>query len=140
LIEVLVYLSFVGMILTATATLSFEMLATRAKSESSQECNRHARLAASRLATEIRESSGFNAGDSVFGATPGRISLATSNPATNPTVFSVSSGTLYVQQGAGPNLPLTGSRVAVSELLLSDLSVSHKVKIIGIRIKVSDSS
>lgn len=138
LLEVLIYCLIVGVALTAAVSFSFEFVTSRAKGEAIQETERNAHLAMARLAAEVRQAQGINAGSSVFGSNPGTLSLVAANPADDPIVFSVNGGVLQVQQGAGPVLPLTSSKVQVSEFIVDDLSTANgRSRLLRLRIRTN---
>jgi len=125
LLEMLLYLAMMSLVLVAATLFLAEFtISARVKTAAWQEVERNAHFAMNRVAVEIREAAGINVGDSVLGSDPGRLSLAVAVGARNPTVFSVTSGTLYVQQGSGPALALTSSKVNVKEFIVEDVSSS----------------
>ncbi len=137
LLEFLVYLAVISVVLVAATTFSYQFLAGRAKAAAFQETERNAQLAVARLAAEVRQAGALNAGDSVFGAHPGRLSLTLADPSKSPTVFYVDAGRLLVQQGTGPVLPLTSSKVQVSEFIVDDLSTANgRSRLVRVRLKV----
>ena len=136
LLEMLIYILIIGVILVSAASFAFESLAVRAKATALQETERNAQFALARIAAEVRQADDLDAGGSVFGADPGTLSLLLADGAKSPTVFSVSGGVLQIQQGAGPVLPLTSSKVQVSEFVVDDLSTANgKTKLVRIHIK-----
>lgn len=144
LIELLVYMGIIGFILVTATSVTFEFAQARAKVGSLREANRNARLVLSRLVSEVREADGINGGGTTFGTNPGQLSLsfATTDPTRDPTIFSIvtdGSGrrTLYLQQGSGPNLPLTSPKVNMEEFVLTDLSTAVKTKTIAVHVKAS---
>ena len=137
LLEFLVYLAVISVVLVAATSFAYEFAAGRAKAAAFQETERNTQLAIARITAEVRQAVGFNAGDSAFGSHPGRLSLALADGSKSPTVFYVDAGQLLVQQGAGPVLPLTSSKVQVSEFIVDDLSTaSGKSKLVRVRLKV----
>jgi len=138
LLEMLIYILIVGVVLVATTLFAYEFLVARTKSAAFQETERNARLALARVAYEIRRADGYNLAGSTFGSNPGALSLIM--PAAsgrNPTVFAVSGGRLTIQQGAGPVLPLTSSKVTVSDLTIDDLSQPNRTKTFRVRLKAA---
>ncbi len=136
LLEMLVYLAVITVVLTAAASLSFAFLSANARAMANVETGRNARFAVDRMATAVREAAGVNFSDSVFGLNPGRLSLATGDPATDPTVFTVSGGRLFIQQGAGPVLPLTSPAVVVTEFTVDNLSPSAFISIVRPHVRI----
>jgi len=135
LLEMLIYLLITGLALTAAVTFSYHFAAAKARSFARQETEHNAQLAAARIAIEVREAVGYNEADSVLGGNPGRLSLAVADPANDPTVFFVANGVLYIQRGAGPELPLTSSHVSVNDFTVDRLSSSDKHRVFRIRVQ-----
>jgi prepilin-type N-terminal cleavage/methylation domain-containing protein len=136
LLELIIYLGIVGLVLSTATLFAFEFVSTQAKSSALEEVNRNARYAIARIGVEIREASDLNIGASTFNTHPGVLSLGTLIGGTDPTVFTASSATLNVQQGVGPVLPITSSKVDVTEFIVEDVSVTGKTKAIRVRLKL----
>lgn len=62
------------------------------------------------------------------GASSQLVSITTPSPLLNPTVFSMSSTTVMIREGAGQEIPLTNSRVAVTDLLFQNVSSGASVE------------
>jgi len=139
LIEFIIYVGLIAVVLTTAVMLMAEMLRAQAKSTALAEASRHARFGMSRVLAEIREADSVNVGSSTFGANPGTLSLATTSGGTNPTVFTVASGALMVQQGAGSPIALTGGNVTVSDFTVTNLSVTGRSKVVRVRLTVTSS-
>lgn len=136
LLEFLIYIGLIGTVLATATSFAVEFVNAQAKVAALAEAVRNARFAVSRMEIEIREAADVNAGSSVFGSDPGTLSLATSSGATDPTVFTVSGGALHIQQGSGPVLPLTSSKVDVQEFTVENLSTAGRTKAVRIHLKV----
>ncbi|MFA6604125.1 MAG: prepilin-type N-terminal cleavage/methylation domain-containing protein [Patescibacteria group bacterium] len=138
LLEMMVYLLIVGVVLVSSTLFAYEFTITRVKSAAFQETERNARIALARITSEIRRADGYNLAGSVFGINPGQLSLIMPVASgRNPTVFAVAGGRLTIQQGAGPVLPLTSSKVNVTDLLIDDLSRPNKTKTFRIRLRAA---
>jgi prepilin-type N-terminal cleavage/methylation domain-containing protein len=138
LLEMLIYILIIGVILVAVTGFSFQFLATRAKASALQETERNAQLAAARIAAEVREAQDLDVPGSTFSANPSTLSLILADGTKSPTIFSVSGGVLRVKQGTGAVLPLTSSKVQVSEFVIDNLSTANgKDKSVRIHIKTS---
>src|SRR3990167_6083350 len=94
-IELILYVAIVTIILSAIVPFAWSAIETGVKSAVQQEVNANARYISERIKYEIRNSIGIN---SVAAAS---ISLATSTPATNPTIIDLSLGNIRIKQGAG---------------------------------------
>jgi Tfp pilus assembly protein PilW len=134
ILEFVVYVGIIGLVLVTATMFMVEVMHSGAKVDAGAEAAWNGRFAVSRVAAEIREATGLNVGTSVFGSHPGTLSLATGVPATDPTVFSVVGGALVMQQGAGPALPLTNSKVEVTEFLVDNVSAVGRTRAVRLRL------
>lgn len=130
LLEAVIAIGLVSAVLVIATMFAAEFAAAQAKAAAYHEAQRNARLAANRIEVELREAAAINMGASAFGTDPGTLSLQAQEPLNDPTVFTVSSGTLYVQQGAAPAAPLTSPEVEVRSLVFDDLSVAGRSSIV----------
>lgn len=90
-----------------------------------------------RMMQEIRAAEGINLGGSTFGSHPGVLSLATSVPATNPTIFDVSGGVLRMTQVCvSAPVPLTSSGLSVTNLVFTNLSVNNRTTNVRVSLTV----
>ncbi|MFH1047822.1 MAG: type II secretion system protein, partial [Patescibacteria group bacterium] len=134
LIETIIYIGLVGFVLSAAVLFSVEFVETRAKSVALADATRNAKFALSRLAYEVRSSEGINYGNSTFGTNPGVLSVATVDPLTNPTVFSVSGNQLMVSQGGGADVPLTPVSTEVLEFTVEDVADTTHSRSVRVRL------
>jgi prepilin-type N-terminal cleavage/methylation domain-containing protein len=72
------------------------------------------------LTQAIRNSQAIN--EPTLGATSSSLSVATYDPAKNPTAFALNGGVLEITAGAAAPLALTSNLVNVSDLIFSNLS------------------
>lgn len=133
LIELIVYIAVVSVVLVIAVVLSIDLLRGRAKSTSLEVVNQNGRLVLERLTTVIRNADLVNAGSSVFGTSPGRLSLQMPDVSVNPTVFDVSGTTLRVSEGTGIPQSLTSPDVEVTSLIFTHLNQTGSE---GIRISL----
>lgn len=57
-----------------------------------------------------------------IGATSSSLSVTVEDAMLSPTIFDVSSGTMRISEGGGPNILLTNSHVTVNSLLFENIS------------------
>jgi hypothetical protein len=131
-----VYIAVISVVLLTATLFASEMLKSQAKASALAEVVRNARFALSRIEIETREASDINTGTSTFGANPSTLSLATATGSTNPTIFTVTNGTLTIQQGVGSAVALTSSKVTVSEFTVDDVSTIGTTRAVRLHIKV----
>jgi type II secretory pathway pseudopilin PulG len=120
LLETLLYISLTALTILAVAYLFSLIFETRIKQKAISEVEQQGNLAIKMITQAIRNSKDFDT------LTPGNsngltLSVATENPNTNPTIFSLSNGALTISMGSGPARPLTSDRVIVSNLLFQNL-------------------
>ncbi len=137
MVELIIYLSIIGIFLVSAISLSLQVLSGNEKERSFLEVNQNARFALDKIVQEIRIAGDLNAGSSTFNTSPGVLSLANATPALNPTIFDVSGGRLRVTQGVGSPIFLTSSRVNVSNLVFKNLSVTGRTKVISIQLTLN---
>jgi len=123
LLELLVYIGIVVVVITAVTALTIDLLRGRAKATSLEVVNQNARLVLERMTTAIREANLVNRLDSVFGSSPGRLSLEMPIVGQNPTVFDVVANELRITEGSGGvATPLTSPDVEVASLTFTHLN------------------
>ena len=136
LLEMLVYITLVSILVLAFVGFALDVIGTAQKARVKQEVQQNARFAMARMIYEIRSANGLNTGSSTFGSHPGVLSLATSTPVTNPTVFDVSNGRLRIKQGASAAQDLTSSKLTVSNLVFTNRSVSGRTSNVKIELTI----
>jgi type II secretory pathway pseudopilin PulG len=132
LLEAIIYIALIGFVLTSVTMFSYEFVTGQAKAAALEAVAREGRFANSRMAIEVRSAASIDVASSTFGSHPGELTLETDDAGTDPTVFSVTDGTLYIQQGAGPQLALTSSAVNVTDFTVDNLSSGTKTKAVRI--------
>jgi type II secretory pathway pseudopilin PulG len=65
------------------------------------------------------------------------LSLATSDSLTNPTIFSLIGGIIYIKEGTGPQVALTNNNVTVNNLNFSNLALPSTSGSIQIRMTMT---
>lgn len=131
LVEMVLYVSIcAALLLSVSIFLSF-ILSARIRNQAVTEVNQQGLRAMNLITQTIRN--GRSVQNPGIGATSSSLSLTTSNPLLNPTVFDVSSSTLRITEGSKSAVPLTNSRTQVSGLTFENISsASGTEKIIRI--------
>lgn len=133
-IELILYIAVISIILTALVPFAWNTIETSIKSSVQQEVTANARYISERIAYEIRNASDINS----VSATA--ISLATTTPATNPTVIDLSGGNIRIKQGNGSTVQLNSTNTVITSLTFTDLtSVDDKTKHIKFMMTVAAS-
>lgn len=117
-IEMILYLGIVTLMMTALIPFAWNAIEGGAKSATQQEVYSQASYISERIQHEIRNASGINS------VSPTQISLSTADPATNPTIISLTSGNLALQQGASTPISLNSQNITVSSLTFTNYSSS----------------
>jgi len=138
ILELVVYVAVVGAVLTVAVSFLAEFSVTQQKTLVGAEVSHNARFAIARLSADVRDADGVNTGASVFDTNPGTLSISMPTPALDPTVYSVSGGRLFVQQGTGPAVALTSSKTQVTEFTLDDVSVSGKTRAVRVHLTLKN--
>lgn len=133
-IELILYVAIVTIILSALVPFAWDTVETGVKSAVAQEVNANARYISEIIKYEIRNSTGINS----VAATS--ISLATSTPATNPTVIDLSAGNIRITQGAASPVNLNSANTVINSLTFTDYtSLDNKTKHIQFTMTVAAS-
>lgn len=121
-IELILYVAILGIFLTSSVLFAWDVMYGRVKSQTHQEVIHNARLVTKRIQTEIKNAS------SITSATGSTLTLATADPATNPTIIDLNAGRVRIGYGSTGDCPitapcfLTSDWVTVDSLLFTDLS------------------
>ncbi len=138
LVETIIYVAIFSMIITAFVSFSSSMTSTRLNNQNVLEVNDQGIKAMKIITQTIRNSSQVNS--PTIGNTASNLSLVTYTPANNPTVFSVTSGVLYITEGGGSQIALTNNKVVVSNLTFSNLSRPSTSDIVKISFTLASTS
>ncbi len=120
IIEFLIYILIVGVLLMVLSQFGFRVVNDRMRTIAQREVEQNLRFSIEEINRTIRNASGINS--PFFSATSSALSLAMSDPAKNPTVFSLSGAVLTKQEGVFPAVPLTSSQVNITNLLFTNTS------------------
>ena len=136
LVEMIVYVSLCSILLITISTFLSFLLGARIRSQSISEVNQQGYRAMNLIALTVRN--GRSIESPLLGATSSVLTLTTSDPLRNPTVFSVTSGVLKIKEGSGSPVALTNSRISVTGLTFQDLSsASSTERIMRVSFSVS---
>ncbi len=116
LLELLIYSATIIIMMTTLIPFAWNVIGGGAKSATQQEVFSQARYVSERLKYEIRNA------DNINYFTPTQISLATKNPATNPTIITLNSGNIVIQQGTGSPISINSKNTTFSSLNFTNYS------------------
>lgn len=130
LIELILYIALVSSVLVAIIQFGWDSIYIQKKSEIYQELIYGLRFAEKRIAFEIRNASAINS------VTANTLCLASANAPYNPIKIYLSAGIIRIGWGGGSatcatttnDQPLTSSKISISTLTFTDLSVVGKTK------------
>jgi Tfp pilus assembly protein PilW len=118
LIELLLYISLSAVMLFATTQFLFVLVETRIKNQTIAEVDQQGIMVLQSIMQAVRDAEGIIAPatttDGIF------LSLMTSDPNTNPTIFDEVEGVMRITEGSEDPVPLTNERVTVSDLTFSN--------------------
>jgi type II secretory pathway pseudopilin PulG len=137
LIETLVYTAIFSMFILTLASFSDSIQTTRLRNQSILEVHSQGSSAIRIMTYTIRNAVQVNS--PVISNSGTSISLETIDPLTNPTIFMMATGTLYMQEGTGDPVALTNNRVEVQSLVFSNFSRVSTPDTIKIRFSLKNS-
>jgi Tfp pilus assembly protein PilW len=122
LLEALLYVAISSIVILGTSFLLISLLQTNVKNQTVAEVEEQGSFVVKLIDQSVRKATGINipaaqANDVV-------LSLQMADAAKNPTIFSVTDGTLNITEGAGAAVPLTNSMVTVSGLSFNNYSAT----------------
>lgn len=130
LIETIIYVAIFSVFIIGFAQFSNILSATRLHNQIVLEVNDQGSQIIRLITQTVRNGSAINS--PTVGNLSSSLSIDTGVPGTNPTMFSVTSGVLYVAEAGGSPVPLTNNKVAVSNLTFSNFSRASTPNIIKV--------
>lgn len=122
LIELILYVALSVVVITAMLHFMVTLNNTRGEEGSRIELQQQLRFAAERMTAAARHAQQIDAASSVFGSASGVLALTMSG-STNPTIFSLSGGSVYARESVNAGR-LTTKDVIIEELRFQNLSAS----------------
>ena len=121
LLEAVIYISLLAVISVAVVNVFLSETSAWAHARAERDATDAAKLILERITHEIRLASSADAGQSVFGAHPGKLVLntfgsATTSDASTLEIF-LSGGELKLRRGAGPEFSLSGTNASITRLV-----------------------
>lgn len=120
LIELLLYVAMLGVLLSAVAAFFITSVDARIKNQSITEVNEQGSLVMDQLTHIIRNATSISS--PAAGTSSAGFSAVVPTGSLSPTVLSLASGTLQLQEGVGVAVPLTNSKVQVTNLTITNLT------------------
>lgn len=122
LVEMILYVSLCSIMLLVISTMLSYLLSSRVKSQAITEVNQQGFQIMYSITQTIRNGRSIQVPS--LGTSSSTLSLTVANTLLNPTVFSVSSSTFFIQEGGKAPIALTNSRVKASSLVFQNISSS----------------
>lgn len=122
LIELLLYIGLTSTIVFVVSGFFLLIGQVRVRSATLSEVDQQGTYALQHITQVIRNAQNVTAPP--IGTSAPALSLEVPDVGKNPTVFSTLGGVLYVSEGGGSNIPLTSTRVTVTDLTVTNLSRS----------------
>ena len=122
LIELILYITVLGSLLMGISLFFVTATSARVKNQTIAEVDRQGTTALEYVTQTIRNASSITS--PAAGGTGSSLTLVVPTSSLSPTIFSVSSGVLQVQEGASAAVGLTNSKVTISSLTFKNLSRS----------------
>jgi len=122
LVELLLYLAIASIMLFTTTLFLQTLLESRVKNQTITEVQAQGLQVMQIMTQTIRNAEAITS--PVAGASALSLTLDVVQAGDDPTVFDLSSGTVQIKEGAAAVVPLTNSRVTVSDLNFQNLSRS----------------
>lgn len=123
LIELLLYVGLIGILLGAVTIFFSTAADARLKTQTITEVDEQGTYAMDYIAQTVRNATSISSPTAGNSSSTG-FTMVVPTGSLSPTVFSIASGVLQVQQGAGATVALTDSKVQVSSLTVTNLTRS----------------
>jgi prepilin-type N-terminal cleavage/methylation domain-containing protein len=135
LIELLLYVSIVGVLLTSVVMFYGTALDSRVKNQSIVEVNQQGGAAMEYMAQTIRNASSITL--PAAAGTGAQLTLAMPDAGSNPTIFNLSGTTLQVTEGASAAVALTNDKVQITSLSFKNLSRASTPGVVQVTMTVA---
>lgn len=116
LIELIIYIAIFAVISLVLTDFFITLTKVRAQTEARGEVRQNLARTMERVSQVIRSASGVNS------ASGNTLSLAMTDSAKNPTIFTVTGNVLTIQEGASPATALTSDKVIISKLSFTSIN------------------
>ena len=116
----ILYVAVCAIILLSLSTFLAFLLSSRVRNQAIGEVNQQGFQIMSLITETVRNGRSIQV--PTIGTSSSTLSMTTSNPVLNPTIFSLSSSTLRIKEGSGNAIALSNSRIKVSGLLFQNVS------------------
>ncbi|MBI4234887.1 type II secretion system protein [Candidatus Peregrinibacteria bacterium] len=138
LLEILIYFAIVGIVLLAGLSFSIQIINTGEVSKNLSELNNNLQFITEKIVNKIQIAQSVDSDLSIFNNDQGALSLNVEAPADSPTVFSITSGDLFIAEGSNPAVKLNSNLIGIDVLRFTRLTYPKSPDQIVIDITLSN--
>jgi len=131
LIELILYVALAAAMILSVSVFLSAMLQSRVRNQTVSEVEGQGIQVMQRILQAVRSSEAVNSPEA--GLSDSSLSLDVLTSVLDPTVFDISLGSIRMQEGSEDPIPLTSSRVIVTDLIFRNLSRSGTPGIIRVQ-------
>lgn len=135
LVELLLYVGISSVILFVISMFLGAMLQSQVKNQAILEVEQQGMQVLYTMTRVIRNADSVSS--PTIGSSGSSLTIATSDPLTNPSIFSVSNGSLLMTEGVNSPVALNNNQVTVSDFNIENLSRAGTAGTVKIQFKIS---
>jgi Tfp pilus assembly protein PilW len=135
MVELLLYVGIASVMLVVISVFLTMLVSSRIKNQTIAEVEQQGLQAMQIITQSLRNADDIN--EPAFGNDAASLSFKTVTTENDPTIFTLVDGAIQIKEGAGAEVPLTNSRVIVSDLSFSNLSRADTPGTVRIRFTVT---
>jgi len=135
LMEVILYLALIAIVVTVFSSLLYLIMSSKVKAQTIREVEFQGQLIIDNIDKSIKNS--FSVNSPLPGNTQASLSLNTYQVVNNPTIYSLSSNQVNVQEASNPAISLNTSEYPVTNLTFTNVANTDSPDIIKIQFTIS---
>ena len=135
LIELLLYVGISSIILFIISLFLGAMLQSQVKNQAILEVEQQGMQVLYTMTRVIRNADSIS--NPTIGSSGSSLTIVTADPLTNPSVFSVSNGSLLITEGVNSPISLNNNQVTISDFMVENLSRVGTAGTVKIQFKIS---
>ena len=138
IIETIVYVAIFSLVVGALVTFILNINSSRLRSQTMLEVKGQGADLMRTLTTAIKNSTAINSPGT--GLSSGVISIETSDPAKNPTIFSANGEAIFITEGSADPIALTNNKVRVTGLVFTNATKIDTPGVVQIRFTIQNTA
>ena len=138
IIETIVYVAIFSLVVGALVTFILNINSSRLRSQTMLEVKGQGADLMRILTTAIKNSTAINSPGT--GLSSGVISIETSDPAKNPTIFSANGEAIFITEGSADPIALTNNKVRVTGLVFTNATKIDTPGVVQIRFTIQNTA